>query len=277
MKNLFFLVIVTLMIISCSKAPSDSAIQTAIAKTRDVEVDSMTKTVNPTATYTIAPSLTLTSTPSPSATPMPTNTPTLTVTPTVTPDIRVIDVDPKEFLLTRQDLPSEAKYYLPNSNWISPHRNSEVVSGWGVDEGRKYLAETGRIDGWWVYYLRGTVTVIAPEEVYDNVVIYKTVEGALLVITKYSSCSDRDTGYIELETAPKIGDYSKTCVSTEMQSSGENRVWYRIEFVYRNYYHDIVGYGWENDVEPKFVESIALVLLKKLQNAPLSEEVKYSP
>jgi hypothetical protein len=107
--------------------------------------------------------------------------------------------------------------------------------------------------------------------------MYKTAEGAWLVINKYSTCSDPDSGYVEQEPIATFGDFTRTCTSKEMQSGGEYRVWYRIEFVYRNYYHALVGFGWESDIRPGFIEDIAEILLATLQAAPLSDTVTWTP
>lgn len=207
----------------------------------------------------------------------PLSTATSTTAPSPTPDTRVINIDPYQFLLTRDMLPKEGKYYLPASDWISPHRNSEVVSGWGVEAGRTYLAKTGRVDGWFVYYERGTIKFLGPEEVYDNVVLYKTSEGAFLVMTEFSTCAKGEAGFVLQETDLQIGDLTNVCILHEMQSSGVNREWYRIEFSYRNYYHTIEIYGWEYEIDPEFAKSVALSLLAELENAPLSSEVNFSP
>jgi hypothetical protein len=246
---------ISLLVASC--APSQASIATAIA---------LTDAAAPTST-SIPPTATATATPTPE--PSPTAAPT--------PDTRVIDADPRTLLLERVELPPEAKYYLPNETWMSPHRNSEVVSGWGVQEGREYLEKTGRIDGWFIAFARGTSTVNAPEEMYDNVVIYKTTEGARLVIDEFSSCNDPDTDYRIIETDLALGDVTKVCSYKEMQSSGENRMWYRIEFVRRNVFHAVLGWGWEREVIPEFVEQVARGLLEKADQAPLTSEVSFTP
>ncbi|MHA1280775.1 MAG: hypothetical protein ACTSQ8_26810 [Candidatus Helarchaeota archaeon] len=129
MKDKIFLVlfVIVLLIVACS--PSPEAIQEAIAQTQAAEVTN-TNTPEPTFTFALEPTFTSTATN--------TFTPTLTQTLTSTPDTRVITIDSKELMLTKEDLPPEAKYYLPNSGWISPHHNSEIISGWGVEEGAKY-------------------------------------------------------------------------------------------------------------------------------------------
>jgi hypothetical protein len=249
-----------MLIVGCSSAPSQDAIQTAIAQTEQAL---------PTQTSTFVP--VSTNTPEPTFTTVP------TVAPSPTPDLRVIDGNPEDFLLQREDLPKDAKYYLPGSDWISPHRNSEVVSGWGIDKGREYLEKTGRVDGWWVYYDRGTKTVIAPEEVYDNAILFRTAEGARRLISEYGNCSDPESGFTKLDTDLKIGDMTAVCMKREMQSSGDNRAWYLIEFSYRNFGHTVMGWGWENEVRPEYLQAIAQTLLAKLEAAPLSNEVTFSP
>ena len=272
-----YLLAMVIVLAACTpSAPSDQSIQTAIAQTeasqpKASETTTPTKTPEPSSTSTETRAPTTTFTPEPTSTP--------TSTPSPTPDLRVIDADPKDFLLERSDLPEEARYYLPNAGWISPHRNSEVVSGWGVDEGREYLEKTGRIDGWWVWYKRGTITVIAPEEIYDNIVIYQSIEGAQLVMTDYSNCQGRlaDSDWTILETDLQIGDMTIVCTDKEMQSTGDNRVWIRIEFTYRNFYHAVVGWGWEKEVQLEYVANVARILLAKLEAAPLSDKVTFSP
>lgn len=277
-RSLLLTTIIVFFLSACS--PSESVIATAIAQTQTaqpVSLPSSTASHTPSPTNTTQP----TDTPTLTFTPLPTLTFTATATLTPTPDLRVIDTDPKLLLMTVEDLPSEGKYFLPNSQWISPHRNSEVVSGWGIEEGRKYLEETGRVDGWWVYYKRGTKTVNLPDEVSDNVVLYKTAAGARLLIDKYSDCRDpkniRDYGYVELQDAPQVGDASIWCQWKEMQPNGKYLVKIFLEFTYKNVFHGIDGFGWENEVLPETLEEIANNLLAKLEVAPLSDRVTFTP
>jgi hypothetical protein len=275
MRALVFLVLLALTISACAnESPTidPSSVQTAIAQTEAADPTS-TSTKIPTETPT------KTSTPTETATPTPTNTPTETTSPT--PDLRVIDADPYTFLLKAEDLPEDAYYYLPNSEWISPHRNYEVISGWGVDEGRAYMAATGRVDGWWVYYLRDTNAVMAPEQIGDNPVLFRTIEGAQLLITQYGTCVYKDKNpnfnFVPVQTDLKIGDLTNVCISREMQSSGENHVHLIIEFSYRNVTHNISGWGWEDEVQLDYLANVARTLLAKLEAMPLSDSVTFEP
>jgi hypothetical protein len=270
-----FIILIVIFLVGCSNTPSESAVQTAIA---------LTQASNPTPTVTITETPIPTNTPLPTNTPTPTNTQTPlptdtpTNTPSPTPDLRVIDADPYTFLLKPEDLPADAQYYLPDSSWISPHRNYEVVGSWGVDEGRTYLEETGRVDGWWVYYNRGSTTVIAPQEISDNPVLFQTTAGAQLLVTKYGNCADYlDDDFTPIESDLQIGDVTGVCIWRKMQSSGENRVQILIEFSYRNVTHAVSGWGWEKEVRLDYIAAVARTLLAKLEAMPLSDSVTFKP
>lgn len=260
-------IVLSLIVIltACSSGPNEGEIQTAIAQTAAAVADTETP-FPPTATETNTPEPT--ATPEPTLTPSPEPTDTPTETPTSTPDLRVIAVESDKFLLQKGDLPSEARYLLPNSGWISPHHNSEIISGWGQAEGLAYLEETGRIDGWWVYYRRGTDTVRAPQEIYHNIIQYKTAEGAQLTVSKYNY-ADRSDNYDLMDVELNLGDFALAMIAKEIQPNGRTRVWIRIEMAYRNYASVVHGYGWEEDVELDYVIMVQELILNKLMDAPL--------
>lgn len=242
-----------MFLVACS--PSEEALQVALAQTQTAMVTN-TNTPEPTSTFTPEPTFTSTFTP--------TNTPTLTSTP----DFRVIIMDSKELMLAKEDLPPEAKYYLPNSGWISPHHNSEIISAWGKEEGLEYLDKTGRIDGWWVYYARGTSTVRAPEEIFHNIIQYKSAEGAYLSLTEYGTRVN-NPDYVVVNTDVLIGDGTIIYRWKEMQPSGEFKLWYIVETTYKNYVSIVGGGGWEKDFDLDYVINIAEIAMDKIMTAPL--------
>ncbi len=226
----------------------------------------------PTSTPTVAPS----------PTPLPTDTPTPVPTPSPTPDLRVYDINPRQLLMTKDDLVKDPdikkdRYFLPNQLWITRLTNAKIVSSWTVQKGTEYLAATGRVEGWAVSYKRGTTAVVAPEELYDNVVLFRTIEGVRTLMEKYALCSSPDTEYVMVESDFKVGDDTHVCKYMEMQSGGENRVWYTIEFVNRNIYHRVLGWGWEDEVRPELIEKIATILNDNLASVPLAANVTYEP
>jgi hypothetical protein len=256
--------IVSLLIVSCS--PSESSIGTAIAQT---QAANPTSTPEPTVTPQPTSTSTATSLPTDTPTPTPTSTPTPTASPT--PDLRIIADTSDNFMLQADDLPPDGKYFLPNSQWISPHHNSEIVSAWGREDGLAYLEETGRIDGWWVYYARGTRTVRAPEEIFHNIIQYESHDGARVAVVDYNYVAQGDSEWDLINSDIDLGDVSVALISKEMQSNGKFWVWITIDTSFRNYVSRISGSGWEDDVSLDYVIQIAQIALTKLENAELSE------
>jgi len=264
MKKLCLLIVlISILLSGCSAQPSENQIQTAIAQTQ---------AANPTATVTATNVPTLTATPTETATP--TLVPTDTPTPTATPDLRIITMDPQKFLLTKSDLPKEGLYFVPNERWMSISTNEEIISGWTVEEGRDYVITTGREIGWWVAFARGTRAVAMPEEIYCQVVRYKTKEGALLSLTKYG-VENRDTsGLLKIvETEMDLGDFNVSYITKKITSGGDYQVAYDIYFSYHNFIVNVEGYGLEKDVSHEFIEDLARKVLAKLEAANLEEPI----
>jgi hypothetical protein len=249
-----FILMLAICLLLCACSPSESQVQTAIAHT----LGAVTQTrVPPTATRT------------PTATS--TSTPTFTSTPSPTPDIRILDIEPQHYLPKPEDLPIEANYYLPYSNWTSPHTNEEVISEWGVEKGREYVTRTGRVKGYWVYYLRGTRAVIAPEQVHCNIIRYRSADGAQLVTLDYNLVTREPMeGWVRVEQPLDLGDTNWVEYKKETLSGGDVWVTYYVRFSYRNIGVETFGYGLEKDVTHEFVENFARAVYAKLLQAPLS-------
>lgn len=263
MIRLIFTVCTILILTACRPPASDPNLPPA---TTQVQASLPSPTPNPTDT----PQPTATPTDAPTSTPTP--APTTTPVPSPTPDLRVITEDPQAFLLTKADLPPEAAYYVPGSGWMSPTSNLEVTLNRGNEEGQEYLQSTGRLDGWVVYFLRGSDRVQAPELVYCNVIQFATVDGARLEVEEYNYAKrNPDAGWMYVTAAPQLGDVSVTMQKVEKQPNGEDKVFYFIELAYRNYEVRVAGYGWADEVQPEFVENVAQTLLARLESAPLSE------
>jgi len=206
---------------------------------------------------------------------VPTDTPT--PEPSPTPDLRVIDIDPYQILLKKSDCNPDGRYFLPNEGWISPHRNSEVIAGWTVEKGLEYLAETGRIDGWYVYYARGNSNILLPKEVSDNVILFSTISGANLLVNKYEDRMVKEFFYDEIKDPPQIGDLTRAWIKKEINSGGTTEAWYAITFSYRNIIHSISVYGFDKEVKLEDAEYLAKNLLTQLEQIPLSDEVTRKP
>ena len=244
---------VAFLLSACSPKLSESVVQTAIAETSFANPPA---TIQPTGTYTF--------------TPLPTTTSTQTLTPSPTPDIRIINGEPKDFQLSLDDLPREGKYYLPNSNWTSPHTNAEVTAGWTVEKGKEYLKDTGRITGWWIAFARGTSQVSMPEEVSCSVIQYQTAEGAQKAMLKYTRGS-RIPGleFRNVDIKLDLGDANLVEYFYKNPEADVKVIDYFIDFTYKKFLVSCDGYGLEADVSHEFVEDISRRMLNKLKTAEL--------
>ena len=108
-----------------------------------------------------------------------------------------------------------------------------------------------------------------PEEVSNLVVEFKTAQGAQVLLDKYLMQDLKKDGYAELENAPQVGDATRMFIKKEMQSGGDNRVWFLFAFTYKNYYNEIAIWGWESDIAQKFAQGLSESQLTKFREASL--------
>jgi len=188
--------------------------------------------------------------------------------------LRVVNGVPFDFQIKGSDLPAGSKFSIPNSEWSGRGSNSEVIGGWGVDEGREYLERSRRVDGWWTYLLRGSQTLTAPEQVGCNVVQYETTEGAQIALIEYSVLSNpnRAKGFkfiLANEEFLDLGEMSLAYYIDEMQSSGVMYTTYTIESTYYNYLVSCDGYGRKTEVKPEYVADLVNIVFEKMKLAGL--------
>jgi hypothetical protein len=253
--SILFSIIVMITISGCQ--PSDEQIKQAIGETQ-------------TAIAKLTP--TLTNTPEYTNTPIITNTPEPTITPT--PDLRVIAGDPQDFLLVQDDLPKEAKYYLPYSSWIQRDSNTEIVQDWGTELGQEYIAKSERIDGWSKSYLRGSTTIKVPRVVSCDVVKYKTSEGALLSHLEYNSLVQpsrtSDLEWIKsTDVFPELSDQALAYYVEVYNGDGEKEIEYHVEDTYFNFLVNCYSYSVKEDIDPTFTGNLVSIIINKLKNEPL--------
>jgi len=280
MNKLFVILLFAGLFSACGAQPEPvdaGAVQTDIAQTLMAE---WTATFTPRPTNTITPTWTPTATATETPTPTFTDTPTMTASPSPTPDLRVIDADPSDYMLTESDLPQEGDYYLHVVYYRSEVYYDQLVRinpntiWFGNDIDPSVLNDL--VDGWHIKYTRGVTSPIAPQYFIDSVILFTTVESAQRMAMEFSPCIIPGTEYTPVETDMHIGDLTLFCTLVEMESTGF-RGTYTIVFSYRNFYHVIEAYGWEREVPLEMLEGVARNLLAKLEAAPLSDAVTLQP
>jgi hypothetical protein len=219
---------------ACS--PSQQAIQTAIAQTQ---------AANPTSTSTLLP---------------PTETPTFT--PSSTLDLLSIQFRLKDFLLTQSDLSFDQEYHSLTLYSVKQLPNKDV------HKDPDYATETGRMDGWVAVYKQGSTYLLAPMEIYNEISLFKTTEGAQLSIARYSNYITSELMYTEEINPPNIGDMTRSFYYTS-DASGRHELGYLITFSYKNIVHLVQARGDYYGVEPEKIRNIARGLLSRLQAFPL--------
>jgi hypothetical protein len=208
-----------------------------------------------TDTHVVTPIETATSNPSPSP----------TFTPTATPDLRIIARKSQDLLLALNDLPSEGRYFAYDSSPLLT--NPELIAQLGV-EGQAQIDETGRIEGWWITYSRGSNKFSRPLNISNYASKFQSPQGAKIYVDKYERKYDIDHGYNIITEVPVVGDFS---FETSRNSDAiPGYVNYEVEFVYRNYVEILNGYGRESVVKPEFLRQLADILLTHLKDEPLS-------
>jgi hypothetical protein len=224
------------IIILTACAPSPQAIQTAIAQTQ---------AANPTSTSTPLP---------------PTETPIFTPSPTM--DLLSLQFRLKDFLLTQSGLSFDQNYHTMTLVSVKQLPNEEV------HKDTNYVAETGRMDGWVAVYKQGSRNLLAPMEIYNEISLFETTEGAQLSIAKYSTYITNELMYTEEINPPRIGDFSRSFYYSS-DASGRHELGYLITFSYKNIVHLVQAWGYYYGVEPEKIRTIARGLLSILQAFPL--------
>lgn len=180
-------------------------------------------------------------------------------------DMRILAGVPNDFILVIEDFPDD---YLLSPNRSTPIPNSDILGVRGQEERNAYLEATGRISGWLILHERNDPTKLAPEEIRSYVVMYETVEGAYLAVSPQWVFPLE--GFEEINLDIDLGDWARVMVSREMQGNGRARVWYQIEFIYRNMWASVMGWGWDSDVNHDYLENLARVMVSKMEAAPLA-------
>ena len=138
----------------------------------------------------------------------------------------------------------------------------------------KYLEETGRIDGWWVYFIRARNVNHTPDQISHGIAQYQTHEGAYVTVKEYNYVDhENDAGWKFFHQELDLGDFSLAFYLKQMQPNGKYKIWITIDTSYRNYVSRVGGYGWEELVTMEYMLDIANRALSKLEAVPLVEKI----
>jgi hypothetical protein len=206
---------------------------------------------------------------------MPSATPSPTPEPTATPDTRVVDANPEDMIIAREDLPKDGMFILA---YAKPYRNAESAASWGIEKGSKYIAESGRVDGWHAEYDRTVRTARAPEYIYIATILFETAAGPIYsteTLTKPCVTDDNKTTMVDPDI--HLADKAYLCLWKKMQPNGEYYLEYEANIIYRNTLAVVYAGGSEDTFDVQTVLDLAKLQADKLATMPLAEIVTWKP
>ena len=151
----------------------------------------------------------------------------------------VIDMNPKDLLLSPASLPAGGNY---GNGAQQAYPNSMVNSN--------YVSKSGRVYAFGVTYKRGGVFK-SPQSVVDEVILNKNTNGAQYSLRTYfpNLCAAPDYAIVNDFF---IGDGTVVCTQVTNKGSESPKV-YWIYFIYKNVGHLITGSGMAGEVTPEFM------------------------
>jgi hypothetical protein len=228
---------VFLLLAAC--APSPEVVQTAIAQTQQAASGNSSSILGGTPAAEVTPG---------------TGAPSNSGLGLVKPDFPLL-------LMDVTDLPAEGKYVVPNAGSTGEVDNQAVLDAWGAQEGGSYIAETGRVDGWWIGFRRTGNAAALPSEVFDSIVLYQSPIGARLSVQKYADHGMQD--YAEVKDTSQVGDGARGFI---LEQGGS--VDYFLYFWFRNCQHVVEVKGGESETTPALATSVAQTLVQKMETTP---------
>jgi hypothetical protein len=197
--------------------------------------------------------------------------------------LRVIVQPAQTFKLALEDLPKgyvirfvpackadEPECKFPSDRIEGPHLNFEVMQDVGNAEGGRYINDTGRIEGWYIYFYNDVGDTANPDMVMSEVIRFTAPEGARKYIASYTAMEFDLSEYTETQEYAGIGDAARAYVRLHR---GTRSVLY--EFSYYNIVYRLLVVGLDWTVTTDFVQGLAQKAHFKLQAAKFSSAPRF--
>jgi hypothetical protein len=190
---------------------------------------------------------------------------------TPVPEILVLQNDlPGKYLPTVIDCRPEDGYYI-EENGYSPVPNQEVMNDMGMDLGRKYIVETGRVTGWKVEYIN-LINKLKPRRVVAEAVMHERPEGAQKALLHYNPISlYPESGWQDMASEFQGYEKQKAYIRKDHTGTASEFWQVQIEFTYYNYFMKILAEGTPTQMDMSFLQ-----YLVKVSNIRLEEEYLYA-
>lgn len=183
--------------------------------------------------------------------------------------VRVSD----QYVLQPTDL--SVSYYLPAGE-TGRLSNKEVIGKLGELEGKRYVAATGRVDGWETRLKRTSGGIIAPAGYYSTIDVFETNDGASLALSPQWFWAYTDPQRAPTEWLKDGCDLGHECllwVNDKFDPATRlTTLTYHVAFRYHNVVVWVSGHGLDVDISQDDVLDAAQAVLLRLSQQPLVSE-----
>ena len=160
-----------------------------------------------------------------------------------------------------------ANYYLAQGG-EKPLTNDHVILSMKVANGKQYILDTGRVDGWEITLLRSSNTDITPEKYNSSISIFETSEGASTALSPqyFWAYTNEDQQPDEiLDESCKVGS---ECILFAYEDynrvSGVTKMRYDVAFRYKNALVWVSAFGLDIETTPEHVLEAAEIIYQRL-------------
>ncbi|MDH5507730.1 MAG: hypothetical protein OEZ02_10975 [Anaerolineae bacterium] len=168
-----------------------------------------------------------------------------------------------EYVLRPEDL---SETYVIDSGEESRYANSTIIQEAGQVDGKSYVKETGRVDGWQIRLKRKYNTAVAPAIYESTVSVFASSAGAREAISPaWFWAYDDAVTYTFIDYGCDIGDKCILYSYEEFNpANGVVTLRYDVAFVYHNVLVWVSGRGLEVEVSEDDVLSAAQSIFDRL-------------
>ncbi len=135
-------------------------------------------------------------------------------------------------------------------------------------EGKNYVLDTGRVDGWYVNLRKSDRTDIAPSTYTNTIDIFETKAGARLALSPeyFQAYTDDEREFEFLDENCNYGDECILYTSERFDAAtGLTVIRYDVAFVYGNVLLWISATGLDVDISEEDIHEAAQIVVDKLE------------
>ena len=183
----------------------------------------------------------------------------------------LIHADPRDFLLKAEDVAFLGSYVLPPHE-RHPISNDLIVFLLGDQAGERRLAQTGRVIGWRVHYVRGGGN--GPTQITQTVTQYDSARGAQRNLKTYALSTVEPASWQRVDVPLDLADGGLVEIRREQYASGEIRISLAVNFIYLNMGVRLETVGGEEQVQLEDLIDLAQIVITRMEQVePVSGPV----